>query len=159
MSDLILEILRLSPDEVPQLPAYIPLEAWQPHGGTFAFLSLFTLTCKQDTYPNGGFDQEESSFLNMGVTYPVQMRWMLGEYADEVKEQKTREGKRNKVLEAIGLGLLATVILLPIFVVAGPPVGTYRGVKKIGRGVKRIASRKTRTSSADNVEEAEATAK
>jgi hypothetical protein len=77
----------------------------------------------------------------MGVTYPLQMRWMLGEYADEVREQKTREGKRSKMLEAVGLGLLATVILLPIFVVAGPPVGTYRGVKKIGRGFKRLTKR------------------
>lgn len=95
-----------------------------------------------DALPNGGFTAEESSILNLGVTYPLQMRWMIGEYRDEIKEQTTPEARKAKIAEAVGIGIVATVILLPIFVVAGPPVGIYRGTKKLGRGIKSITTRK-----------------
>jgi len=81
-------------------------------------------------YPNEGFEPEDVRILNLGVTYPKQMYWLIGEYSDEIKDAPNEEKKNEKKMEAVAMGAVITVLLLPIFVVAGPPVGIYRGVKK-----------------------------
>lgn len=90
--------------------------------------------------------QEDETFGDLIFTFPRHMyeAYTSQEFA-EIFEKQPDQSKSEHVMVSITaggmlglIGLAATLVWLPIFVIAGPPVGVY----KVGKFVKKKVSRK-----------------